>query len=143
MPSPTIPHPLDPLSSVESNVTRQAILDARGSNVTVRFRSIFLEEPPKAELVTFLALEHSGQLTAASPRPARVARVQYDAINSSKEYSYVESLVDVNKRTEVKERIVDKLHQAGIIMYVSLSHLRNRGRWKVIACKSSAIESLD
>jgi primary-amine oxidase len=42
-----LPHPLDHLSVTECNAARQAIIHARGSNVAIRFRSIYVEEPPK------------------------------------------------------------------------------------------------
>src|SRR3954452_18184499 len=89
------PHPLDHLSVAESDLARQVILDARGSNVAVQFRSIALDEPPKAELSKYLELEHAGKLTADTPRPARQAKVQYDVIQGNKIFEYTESVVDV------------------------------------------------
>lgn len=111
-----VPHPLDPLSAAESNTIRQIILDAHKSSALIKFRTIALDEPPKHELVNFLELEHSGRLTAQSPRPARVAKVQFDVIRKSDDYDYVESWVDLTEVKVVKRRVVDKLHQAGIVM---------------------------
>lgn len=119
--SSVVPHPLDPLTSEESNTSRQAIIDARGADAVIRFRSIALEEPLKEELIRFLEEEHSGNLSAQTPRPARLAKVQYDVIQAGKGQSYIESCIDVNSKTEVKQRIVDRMHQAGITTYVSIT----------------------
>jgi primary-amine oxidase len=112
------PHPLDPLSTAETDRSRQVILDACDPDVAIKFRSIFLEEPPKAELLSFLEIEHSGKLTADTTRPKRVAKVQYDTIRGDKAHEYVESWVDVLGGVELRRRPVDKIHQAGIITYV-------------------------
>ena len=112
--STTLPHPLDQLSLSESDSARQAILDARGPNVAINFRSIFLEEPPKKELTQFLELEHSGRVTARTLRPSRLAKVQYDVFRGDNEYQYMESWVDVNSSKEVRKRLVDKMHQASL-----------------------------
>lgn len=119
--SPAVPHPLDPLSPGETSTSRQAIINARGSDAVIRFRSIVLEEPPKEELVRFLDFEHSGTLSAQTPRPARWAKVQYDVIQGGKDHTYLESWIDVNKKTEVKQRVVDRMHQAGITTYVPIN----------------------
>ena len=108
------PHPLDQLSICESDSARQAILNARGPNVTIHFRSIYLEEPPKKELSLFLDLEHAGRLTAHSPRPARIARVQYDVVKADKKHEYTESMVDVVSLKELAHRVIDKRHQAAL-----------------------------
>jgi primary-amine oxidase len=109
-----LPHPLDSLSVAECDSARQAILKARGSNQAIRFRSIYLEEPPKKELSQFLDLEHTGRLTSRSRRPARLAKVQYDVVRNDKKHEYMESLVDVISVKEVQQRVVDKMHQAAL-----------------------------
>src|SRR4051812_30782295 len=109
-----VPHPLDYLSVAESDLARQVILDARGSNVVIQFRSIALDEPPKAELSKYLELEHAGKLTADTPRPARQAKVQYDVIQGNKIFEYTESVVDVVSKKETQHRVVDTLHQAAL-----------------------------
>jgi primary-amine oxidase len=111
-----LPHPLDHLSVAECDAARQAILNARGSNVAIRFRSIYLEEPPKEELSQFLELEHTGKLTAKSSRPPRLAKVQYDVVRNDKKHEYTESLVDVISGKEVHQRIVDKIHQPALML---------------------------
>jgi primary-amine oxidase len=111
-----LPHPLDHLSVAECDTARRAILNARGSNVAIRFRSIYAEEPPKEELSQFLELEHTGKLTAKSPRPARLAKVQYDIVRNDTKHEYIESLVDVVSGKELHQRIVDKIHQPAIML---------------------------
>lgn len=121
--SKTIPHPLDLLTIAECDTARQAILDARGSNVAIIFRAIFLEEPLKEELTRFLELEHAGKVTARTPRPARLAKAQYDVISNGKTREYMESWVDVASGKEIDLRIVEKMHQAGLTTYVLLFKL--------------------
>ena len=112
----SIPHPLDQLSVYESDLAREIILKARGRNVAIQFRSIALEEPPKRELTQFLDLEHAGRLTAQTPRPARLAKVQYDVVRGDKNHEYMESWVDVVRRKEVEQRVVDKAHHAALTL---------------------------
>lgn len=112
-----LPHPLDQLSVFESDLARDAILKARGRNVAIQFRSIALEEPPKKELCQFLELEHAGRLTAHTPRPTRLAKVQYDVVRGNKSHEYIESWVDIAKRVEVEQRVVDKAHHAALTLY--------------------------
>lgn len=112
------PHPLDQLSVHESDLARGVILNARGRNVAIQFRSIALEEPPKKELTQFLDLEHAGRLTAQTPRPSRLAKVQYDVVRADKNHEYIESWVDVVLRKEVEQRVVDKAHHAALTLYV-------------------------
>lgn len=114
-----IPHPLDQLSVWESDLAREVILCARGSNVAVQFRSIALEEPPKRDLCHFLDLEHAGRLAESTPRPPRLAKVQYDVVRlrGDKTHEYVESWVDVAKREEVEQRVVDEIHHAPLTLW--------------------------
>jgi len=112
-----IPHPLDQLSISESDSARQVVLNARGPNVTIHFRSIFLEEPPKKQLSQFLDLEHAGRLTPQTPRPIRLAKVQYDVVKADRMHEYMESTVDVVSIQEVAQRVVDKTHQAALTTY--------------------------
>ena len=85
--------------------------------MAIHFRSIFLEEPPKNELINFLDLEHSGKVTTQTPRPARLAKVQYDVVRGDKKHEYMESWVDVVSGKEVEQRIVDKIHHASLTTY--------------------------
>ncbi|ETN44234.1 uncharacterized protein HMPREF1541_10785 [Cyphellophora europaea CBS 101466] len=99
-------HPLDQLSSDEVAVAREVVTKARQS--LLMFRNVFAVEPPKAELLEFLAAEHAGTLSAATPRPARQARLQYDVIGQDKSHEYTESIVDLESRTEISKRTVEK-----------------------------------
>src|SRR4051812_767367 len=105
------PHPLDMLSLSEVETARQVIVDAN-SNKVIDFREIFLQEPPKEELKPFLDLEHAGRLSPNTPRPARLAKVQYDVIGSSKIPEFHESVIDVQKRIRVSHEVVSSMHHA-------------------------------
>lgn len=108
------PHPLDQLSVTESDTARKSVLNARGQGVAIQFRSIALEEPPKKELCQFLEAEHSGRLATQTPRPQRLAKVQYDVVRGERGVEYTESWVDVELGKEVRHRVVDKVHQAAL-----------------------------
>jgi primary-amine oxidase len=110
------PHPLDPLSVIETNAARQIILDVRGTEAIIYFRSIALEEPLKAELIKFLDLEHAGQIAIDTKWPARVAKVQYDVVKGDGSHEYMESLIDIETEKETKLRIVEKMYQAALTM---------------------------
>lgn len=112
--SKILPHPLDPLSILESDSVREAILRIQGNDSAIHFRSIFLEEPPKKDLTKFLDLESAGKTTSTIPRPTRIAKVQYDVIRSSKYHEYMESWIDVKLGKEVRHRTIDKMHQAAL-----------------------------
>jgi primary-amine oxidase len=111
------PHPLDRLSVGETNQARDIVLNARGKSV-VEFRSIYLNEPPKAELVRFLEAEHNGQLDHNTPRPTRMARLQYDVVHYDKSHEYAESIVDLNSGRETLHRIVDRKYQPSLTTQV-------------------------
>lgn len=108
-------HPLSILSIEETNLAREIIL-AQHDKEVIDFREIFLQEPCKAELVEFLTLEHSGRLSPTSPRPARLAKCQYDVIGSDRIPSYHESVVDIDSRKRVKHEIIGKQHQAALTL---------------------------
>lgn len=112
----SFPHPLDPLSVTELDSVRRAILRSRGQDNAIHFRSIFLEEPLKKRLTSFLDLESVGKVTSQTPRPARVAKVQYDIIRNTKDHEYMESSVDVKTGSEVQHRTIDKMHQAALVL---------------------------
>lgn len=111
-----LPHPLDPLSVVESDSVRETILRTRGQDSAIHFRTIFLQEPLKKELSQFLDLENAGKITPLSPRPTRIAKVQYDLIRSPKYHEYMESWIDIKLGKEVRHRVIDKMHQAALTM---------------------------
>ena len=106
----SIPHPLQQLTIHESNRARQTVLKARG-NVLLEFRAIYLQEPPKAQLVPFLEAEAAGRLSTATRRPTREAVLHYDVVHDDKRHEYSESVVDVVQGREVKHRVLDTKYQ--------------------------------
>jgi primary-amine oxidase len=113
---PRPPHPLEPLSVAESAKARQAIVSAWGVDVLIQFRSIALDEPVKEELVMFLEAEHAGTVSSETPRPARLAMVQYDVVQNDKSHEYTQSLIDINTAKEISRRVIDQRRQAALIM---------------------------
>lgn len=106
-------HPLAILSPAETNVTRD-VVKAAHPNTVIDFREIYSQEPPKAQLQEFLALEHAGCLSPTSPRPPRLALCQYDVIGPDRVPQFHESVVDVVSRTRVKHTVVGKQHHASL-----------------------------
>lgn len=116
----SMPHPLASLSVEETNLARDIILASHPKTV-VDFRIITLQEPSKADLVSFLQLEHSGKLQPNSPRPPRLAKVHYDVIDDSKIPIYCESIVDVEKRKRISHEVIRSDAHASLTMSVSPS----------------------
>lgn len=111
-----LPHPLKQLSLEETNLARDVTLSLHEGAV-LEFREIFLQEPPKAELIKFLDLEHSGQLTSESPRPVRLAKVQYDVIgDGSKVPVFHESVIDLRRKERVAHEAVSSDYQAALTL---------------------------
>ncbi|KAF4831688.1 Copper amine oxidase 1 [Colletotrichum tropicale] len=111
-----IPHPLSALSLEETNKARDIVLAAHPGSV-LDFRQNYLWEPPKAEVLKFLDLEHSGKLTASSPRPARCAQVFYDVIGGATKAQYFESIVDLGLGKIVDQKLIGSEHQASLTIY--------------------------
>jgi len=110
----SVPHPLDQLSVAETEKAGKIIVAGHSSDVVIQFRSIFLEEPAKKDLIVFLDAEHAGNLTAKTPRPVRLAKIQYDVVKSDKSHEYVESVVDLGTEKETVKRVVDNGIQASM-----------------------------
>lgn len=110
-----VPHPLSGLSVDESNRARDIIL-ATHKGVVLDFRTIFLVEAPKAEVVAFLELENAGKVTPDTPRPARLAEVKYDVIGGSKTPEYHESIVNLTTGERVDDQILDDGKHASLTM---------------------------
>ncbi|KAI4763829.1 putative copper amine oxidase [Aureobasidium sp. EXF-3400] len=108
-------HPLSILSIAETNLAREIVL-AHHDKEVIDFREIFLQEPTKGELVKYLQLEHSGRLSPSSPRPARLAKCQYDVIGQDRIPSYHESVVDIGSRQRIKHEVIGKEHQAALTL---------------------------
>lgn len=120
-------HPLAPLSDQEFRAARDAVLAAYGTHPSALFfRAIEVEEPRKADLVPFLVAENAGTLTSETPRPPRLARVQYDVISAREDgkgslYRYTQSVVNLGTGEEVsRETAPDGCH-AAYLPYVSNS----------------------
>ena len=118
-------HPLEALSVAEINVARDVVLESHPGTV-VSFREIFLQEPPKAELLDFLDLEHAGHLSPTSPRPNRLARAQYDVIGAEKIPASHESVIDVESRRRVSHEILKAEQHASLTQFVT--RLAGEGR---------------
>jgi primary-amine oxidase len=108
-------HPLAILSEAETNLARD-VVKAAHPNTVIDFREIFLQEPPKTQLVEFLALEHAGRLSPTTPRPPRLALCQYDVIGSDRIPQFHESVIDVVARSRVKHTVVGKQHHASLTL---------------------------
>ncbi|KAK3724095.1 hypothetical protein LTR37_001217 [Vermiconidia calcicola] len=108
------PHPLMTLTIDETNIARDVIIKSHpGASIYFRINSLL--EPAKAELTKFLDAEHSGRLTSSTPRPARLAEVKYDAIESgSKVPVYQEAWVDIGQRKVVKHELISTEFQASL-----------------------------
>jgi hypothetical protein len=66
--------------------------------------------------VGHLQLEHSGRLSPTSPRPARLAKCQYDVIGRDRIPSYHECVVDIGSRKRIKHEVIGKEHQAALTL---------------------------
>jgi primary-amine oxidase len=113
------PHPLSDLSTEESNLARDAVLRLHPGTV-IDFRTIYLQEPNKEDVLRFLEVEHAGKVTTTTPRPARLAQVKYDVIGGSEPTQYHESSINLVTAERIKHTIVGQEHQANLSMYVKL-----------------------
>lgn len=109
-------HPLSALSIEETDAVRDVILKSH-LGASIYFRSIALLEPTKAELTKYLDAEHSGQVSASTPRPDRLAEVKYDAIESgSKVPVYTESWVDVGRKDRIRHEVISSEFHASLTL---------------------------
>ena len=111
-------HPLGTLNVTEVNIVRDVVLESH-SEAVVSFREIFLQEPPKAELLKFLDSEHTGRLRPESSRPARLARAQYDVIGTDKIPASHESVVDVQERKRISHEVLEAENHASLTGFVT------------------------
>lgn len=88
------PHPLSQLSAAEFTQARDIITKTHGPEATIFFRSIFLNEPKKADLIPYLEAEHAGILTDSFQRPPRCAALEYDIVTSDV-HEHVRAVVNV------------------------------------------------
>jgi len=116
----TLPHPLSQLSITEANAARDVILQLHDKSV-LDFRTISLEEPPKAQLQPFLDAEAAGTLPTNSARPSRLARIAYDVVSENKVFRFYESLVDVSTGKLVGQELIDPAHNAPLTLSVQIT----------------------
>ena len=115
MAPPTTPHPLSSLNVEEIKIARELTIKAH-PNAVIDFRQISMSEPPKAEVLKFLELEHSGQVDSSTARPARLAQVNYDVVEAKKAPQYHECIVDVRSKTIVAHETVPLPFQPGLTL---------------------------
>jgi primary-amine oxidase len=118
MTTSSLPHPLEQLTLEESDKACNIIKAVRGSDVMIRFRSIFLDEPAKELLVPYLKAEHDGQLNSSTPRPPRLAQVHYDVVGKDKKFVYTESKVDLITEKETEHRLIGPPHLSNLTLCV-------------------------
>lgn len=117
------PHPLQQLSVEETQRAKDILISEHDKNEVLVVREIWLQEPPKAELFKFLELEHSGNLTQSSPRPARSAVCQYDVVGSDKIPYFHEAVIDLGEGARVKHEVIAKEQHAPLklsVLFVQL-----------------------
>jgi primary-amine oxidase len=107
MASTSIPHPLSHLNRAETELARDVLLKYHVDEL-IEFRQIGLREPPKAELLAFLDLEHRGEVSSTTSRPARLANCQYDVIGKDRVPRYNESVIDLNTQERVKHEVISQ-----------------------------------
>ncbi|GAW23735.1 hypothetical protein ANO14919_133110 [Xylariales sp. No.14919] len=87
------PHPLRPLAEEELLLARNLVVEKQGGDgVVLFFRSIYVDEPKKDELVQFLVAEHAGQPPQAVP--PRQVTVLFDQVEDGAP-RLTEAIVDV------------------------------------------------
>lgn len=110
------PHPLSALSIDETNLARDITLACHPGDF-LYFRQILLHEPPKDDVLPFLELEHSGKVSRDTPRPQRLAKIQYDLITKGKNpLQCQESIIDLQLKKRVGHNIVAKGYRASLTM---------------------------
>jgi primary-amine oxidase len=109
-------HPLGPLTAAEISESARLIKGSWPSNTNVHFKSITLQEPKKAELLPFLAAEHSRRRT---PTVERKSFVLYYIRNTV-------SLHETAQRSSLLINPQDKLHEA--IVNLSLGEVESNLR---------------
>ncbi|KAI0532470.1 copper amine oxidase [Xylaria digitata] len=87
------PHPLRPLTEGELLLARNLVVEKQGGEgVVLFFRSIYVDEPKKDDLVQFLIAEHAGQSPTAVP--PRQVTVLFDRVKDGAP-QLTEAIVDV------------------------------------------------
>ncbi|KFA53992.1 hypothetical protein S40293_01763 [Stachybotrys chartarum IBT 40293] len=102
-----VPHPLAQLSPDELVKARDIVAKLHGSAESLFFRAAYLQEPKKSDLVPFLELEHSGQLTDDAKRPPRQARIEYDVIGAQ-HHEHYRAVVDLGTGQLVSKDVAEQ-----------------------------------
>ena len=102
----TRPHPLLPLSAEECCRARDVVTRQHRTETILSYRSIYLQEPKRAELTPFLAAEHDGRVTDATERPPRLAKVEY-FVKCGKQSQYCEAIVDIQTEKQITVKKFD------------------------------------
>ena len=90
---PTPLHPLRPLTADELLSARNIVVEKQGGEgIVFSFRSIYIDEPKKADLVEILVAEHGGPSTTV--KPPRLVKLLYDVIKHGV-FTLTETIVDV------------------------------------------------
>ncbi|EUC30330.1 hypothetical protein COCCADRAFT_104234 [Bipolaris zeicola 26-R-13] len=112
------PHPFKSISPDEIRVARDVIRSLYKDSL-INFREIFIQEPNKEAMKQFLELEHAAKPghSAATKRPPRLAKVQYDVIGSDKIPQYNESVVDVEQKKRVRHQSFPKDIQSSLALW--------------------------
>ena len=74
------------------------------------------ERNAKADLIKYLDAEHAGTVSSNTPRPPRLARVHYDAIEG-KVPRYAEAIVDIAKKARVSHQYISTEFHASLTVY--------------------------
>ena len=109
------PHPLSQLSVSETTTARDVVRRSHPGTL-LNFRVIFLLEPPKVDVEAYLELEHSGKLSAESPRPPRLAQAWYDVISNTRIPQYHETIIDLTKAEIVDQKVIDPKSKPSLAM---------------------------
>lgn len=110
-------HPLQGISAAEIERARDVLL-ANHEKEVISFREIFIQEPRKGDLTSYLDAEHRGDLSVTTPN--RLAKCQYDVIGSDKVPYYHEATVDIGTGKVVEHEVIGKEHQAALTLYVAV-----------------------
>ena len=119
------PHPFSDLGVAETTRVRDIILALHKGFVIV-FRTIYVLEPLKSEVLPFLEIEHAGKLDNSSLRPSRLAQARYDVIGGSKVPEYHESVINITSGDREEHRVIGAEHHASLTRSVCSVFQTNR-----------------
>lgn len=87
-------HPLCPLTASEITTSAQLLRDSYPAEIKLQFKAITLQEPPKNEVVEYLAAEHANKQTQPITRRSFVAYYIKNTVSShpSLSHSHIHSV---------------------------------------------------